>query len=81
MSLVFADVFQTDRDGIVWSSVGWAGLESGGADCLTLDAELNRRIVLPRPLANLCLRGAKTHWLFTTSSQSMHPLYRGVLVP
>lgn len=49
-----AEGIRTDRDGNLWSSVGWAGSGTDGANCLTPDGELIGRIVLSEPCANLC---------------------------
>ena len=71
----FADGMRTDRDGNLWSSVGWAGLETDGVHCLTPDGELIGRIVLPEPCSNLCFGGIKKNRLFMTCSQSLYSLY------
>ena len=68
----FADGMRTDRDGNLWSSVGWAGLETDGVHCLTPDGELIGRIVLPEPCSNLCFGGIKKNRLFMTCSQSFY---------
>ena len=75
MSPGFADGIRTDRDGNVWSSVGWAGPGTDGVHCLTPDGELIGRIVLPEPCANLCFGGVKRNRLFMTGSQSLYSLY------
>ena len=75
MSPGFADGIRTDRDGNLWSSVGWAGPGTDGVHCLTPEGELIGRIVLPEPCANLCFGGAKRNRLFMTGSQSLYSLY------
>ncbi len=75
MSPGFADGIRTDRDGNVWSSVGWAGAGTDGVHCLTPGGELIGRIVLPEPCANLCFGGVKRNRLFMTGSQSLYSLY------
>ena len=75
MSPGFADGIRTDRDGNLWSSVGWAGPGTDGVHCLTPDGELIGRIVLPEPCANLCFGGVKRNRLFMTGSQSLYSLY------
>ena len=75
MSPGFADGMRTDRDGNVWSSVGWAGPGTDGVHCLMPDGELTGRIVLPEPCANLCFGGAKRNRLFMTGSQSLYSLH------
>ena len=75
MSPGFADGMRTDRDGNLWSSVGWAGPGTDGVHCLTPDGELIGRIILPEPCANLCFGGAKRNRLFMTGSQSLYSLY------
>ncbi len=75
MSPGFADGIRTDRDGNVWSSVGWAGAGTDGVHCLTPEGELIGRIVLPEPCANLCFGGVKRNRLFMTGSQSLYSLY------
>ena len=75
MSPGFADGIRTDRDGNLWSSVGWAGAGTDGVHCLTPDGELIGRIVLPEPCANLCFGGAKRNRLFMTASRSLYSLY------
>lgn len=75
MSPGFADGIRTDRDGNVWSSVGWAGAGTDGVHCLTPDGELIGRIVLPEPCANLCFGGVKRNRLFMTGSQSLYSLF------
>ena len=75
MSPGFADGMRTDRDGNLWSSVGWAGLGTDGVHCLSPDGELIGRILLPEPCANLCFGGVKKNRLFMTCSQSLYSLY------
>ena len=75
MSPGFADGIRTDRDGNVWSSVGWAGPGTDGVHCLTPDGDFIGRIVLPEPCPNLCFGGAKRNRLFMTASQSLYSLY------
>ena len=75
MSPGFADGIRTDRDGNLWSSVGWAGPGTDGVHCLTPAGELIGRIVLPEPCANLCFGGPKRNRLFMTASQSLYSLY------
>ena len=75
MSPGLADGIRTDRDGNLWSSVGWAGPGTDGVHCLTPDGELTGRIVLPEPCANLCFGGTKRNRLFMTGSQSLYSLY------
>ena len=75
MSPGFADGIRTDRDGNLWSSVGWAGPGTDGVHCLTPDGELIGRIVLPEPCANLSFGGAKRNRLFMTGGQSLYSLY------
>ena len=75
MSPGFADGMRTDRDGNLWSSVGWAGPGTDGVHCLTPDGELIGRIVLPEPCANLCFGGTKRNRLYMTGSQSLYSLY------
>ena len=75
MSPGFADGMRTDRDGNLWSSVGWAGPGTDGVHCLTPDGELIGRIVLPEPCANLCFGGVKRNRLFMTGSQSLYSLF------
>ncbi len=66
---------RTDRDGNLWSSVGWAGAGVDGVHCLTPDGELIGRIHLPEPCSNLCFGGVKKNRLFMTCSQSLYSLY------
>lgn len=75
MSPGFADGIRTDRDGNLWSSVGWAGPGTDGVHCLAPDGELIGRIILPEPCANLCFGGVKKNRLFMTASQSLYSLY------
>ena len=62
----FADGMRTDRDGNLWSSVGWAGPGTDGVHCLTPDGELIGRIHLPEPCWNLCFGGVRKNRLFMT---------------
>ena len=71
----FADGMRTDRDGNLWSSVGWAGLGKDGVHCLTPGGELIGRIRLPEPCSNLCFGGVNKNRLFMTCSQSLYSLY------
>ena len=71
----FADGIRTDRDGNLWSSVGWAGPGTDGVHCFTRDGELIGRIHLPEPCSNLCFGGVKKNRLFMTCSQSLYSLY------
>ena len=75
MSPGFADGIRTDRDGNLWSSVGWAGPGTDGVHCLTPDGELIGRIHLPEPCSNLCFGGVQKNRLFMTCSQSLYSLY------
>ena len=75
MSPGYADGMRTDREGNLWSSVGWVGLGADGVHCLTSDGELIGRILLPEPCANLCFGGVKKNRLFMTCSQSLYSLY------
>ena len=71
----FPDGMRTDRDGNLWSSVGWAGPGIDGVHCFTPDGDLIGRIHLPEPCANLCFGGLKKNRLFMTCSQSLYSLY------
>ena len=71
----FADGMRTDRDGNLWSSVGWAGAGRDGVHCFTPEGELIGRIHLPEPCANVCFGGLKRNRLFMTCSQSLYSLY------
>ena len=71
----FADGMRTDRDGNLWSSVGWAGAGRDGVHCFTPEGELIGRIHLPEPCSNLCFGGVKKNRLFMTCSQSLYSLY------
>ena len=71
----FPDGMRTDRDGNLWSSVGWAGPGIDGVHCFTPDGDLIGRIHLPEPCANLCFGGVKKNRLFMTCSQSLYSLY------
>ena len=71
----FADGIRTDRDGNLWSSVGWARPGTDGAHCLTPKGELIGRIVLLVACANLCFGGVKRNRLYMTGSQSLYSLH------
>ena len=75
MSPGVADGIRTDRDGILWSSVGWAGPGTDGVHGLTPDGELIGRTIVPEACANLCFGGAKRNRLFMTGSQLQYSLY------
>ena len=75
MSPGFADGMRADRDGNLWSSIGWAGPGTDGVHCLTPNGDLIGRIILPEPCSNLCFGGAKKNRLFMTCSQSIYSLY------
>ena len=71
----YADGMRTDRDGNLWTSVGWAGPGTDGVHCLTPEGELIGRIHLPEPCSNLCFGGVQKNRLFMTCSQSLYSLY------
>ena len=71
----FPDGIRTDRDGNLWSSVGWAGPGTNGVCCLSPEGDLLGRIHLPEPCSNLCFGGVKKNRLFMTASQCLYAVY------
>ncbi len=70
-----ADGIRSDRDGNIWTAVGWGGVGEDGVHCLTPNGDIIGKIHLPEPCANLCFGGVKKNRLFMTAGQSLYAVY------
>ncbi|MBE7210195.1 MAG: SMP-30/gluconolactonase/LRE family protein [Gluconacetobacter diazotrophicus] len=70
-----SDGIRTDKDGNLWSAMGFADPAENGVRCYHPDGTLIGRVRLPEPCANLCFGGAKGHRLFMTASTSVYSLF------
>ncbi len=70
-----SDGIKFDRQGNLWSSIGWGDRNENGVRCFAPDGTLLGKILLPEPASNLCFGGEKNNRLFITAGTSVYSVY------